>query len=475
MRNIYRFLYVLPLLVTALFITGCTSDEETPPPTGQTVQPPPPIVLAAPSAGNAVDATETPNTTPVTNIHGSNPADISVILDDFQFAILARPTKIMTSKLVAPIMDALLSDAPDNQNPLSQLQTQTGIAVTQIDRVLVLGSVPIPEPTNNPAIYDPQATELEAIDAAPADENQPAPDDSEPTPDDSEPTPDDSEPAPDDSEPAADDSEPTPVPDEIAAKKPPTVKYGAGITLLDGADIDTLVAKLKAGGFKATTVAGVELWQQSFIEQFAVHIKDPSTIMVGSKPELLRMVAGKGGNNALAKIVSSLSGDNLLAVAADTKSVFGSDLDGGAFNELLAETPQIAPVIAFMKKVDSSAIAINPDSDTPIFIELLRPDEKTTNDVLTQIDFFASLGKSILPNQVRQFETNPNAKPEMIEALTMANTLVQNISVTKKDKTVTVSLKTDDAVRAQIIKFIKMGIANSNDGNTLELPSSVPQ
>jgi hypothetical protein len=454
MRNIYRFLYVLPLLVTALFITGCASDEETPPPTGQTVQPSPPIVTAAPSAGNAAGATETPNTTPVTNIHGSNPVDISVILDDFQFAILARPTEIMNSKIVAAIMDALLSDARDNQNPLSQLQTQTGIAVTQIDRVLVLGSVPIPEPTNNPAIYDPQATELEAIDAAPADENQPAPDDSEPAPD---------------------DYEPTPVPDEIAAKKLPTVKYGAVITLLDGVDIDTLVAKLKAGGFKATNVAGVELWQQSFIEQFAVHIKDSSTIMVGSKPELLQMVAGKGGNNALAEIVSSLSGDNLLAVAADTKSVFGSDLDGGAFNELLAETPQIAPVIAFMKKVDSSAIAINPDSDTPIFIELLTPDEKTTNDVFTQINFFASLGKSILPNQVRQFETNPNAKPEMIEALVMANTLVQNISVTKKDKTITVFLKTDAVIRAQIIKFMKMAIDNANAGDALQLPSGVPQ
>jgi hypothetical protein len=454
MRNIYRFLYVLPLLVTALFITGCASDEETLPPTGQTVQPSPPIVIAAPSAGNAVGATETPNTTPVTNIHGSNPADISVILDDFQFAILARPTEIITSKLVAPIMDALLSDAPDNQNPLSQLQTQTGIAVTQIDRVLVLGSVQIPEPTNNPAIYDPQATEREAIDAAPADENQPARDDSEP---------------------ASDDYEPTPVPDKIAAKKPPTVKYGAVITLLDGVDIDTLVAKLKAGGFKATTVAGVELWQQSLIEQFAVHIKDSSTIMVGSKPELLQMVAGKGGNNALAEIVSSLSGDNLLAVAADTKSVFGSDLDGGAFNELLAETPQIAPVIAFMKKVDSSAIAINPDSDTPIFIELLTPDEKTTNDVFTQINFFASLGKSILPNQVRQFETNPNAKPEMIEALVMANTLVQNISVTKKNKTITVFLKTDAVIRAQIIKFMKMAIDNANAGDALQLPSGVPQ
>lgn len=446
MRNIYCFLYILPLLVTALFITGCNSDEETPPLADRTVQPPPSIVIDTPSAENAARATDTPDPAPVTNIHGSNPADTSVILDDFQFAILARPTKIMTSKLVAPIMDALLSDAPDNQNPLSQLQNQTGIAVTQIDRVLVVGSIPIPEPTNNPAIYEPQGIESEAIDAARTNGNT--------------------------SDPA--DFESEPVLDEPAGKKPPTVKYGVVITLLDGVDIDTLVAKLKAGGFKATTVDGVELWQQSFIEQLAVHIKDPSTIMLGSKPELLQMVAGNGGDNALAKIVSSLSDDNLLAVATQTKSVFDSIPDR-AFDELLANTPQIAPIIAFMKNVDSSAIAINPDSDTPIFIELLTPDEKTTNDVFTQVNFFASLGKSILPNQVRQFETNPNAKPEMIEALTMANTLVQNISVTKKDKTVTVSLKTDDAVRAQIIKFIKMGIANSNDGNTLELPSSVPQ
>ena len=244
--------------------------------------------------------------------------------------------------------------------------------------------------------------------------------------------------------------------------------------MLDGADIETLVSKLKAGGFKATTVDGVVIWQQSFIKQFAVHIQNPSTIMIGSKPELLQMIAGNGGDNALAKIVSSLNSDNLLAVATETKSVFDSVPDW-AFDELFAETPQIAPVIAFMKKVDSSAIAINPDSDTPIFVELLTPDEKTTTDVFTQINFFASLGKSILPNQVRQFETNPNAQPEMIEALTMANTLVQNISVTTKDKTITVSLKTDGVIRAQIIKFMKMAIENANDDSTLELPSSISQ
>ena len=63
----------------------------------------------------------------------------------------------------------------------------------------------------------------------------------------------------------------------------------------------------------------------------------------------------------------------------------------------------------------------------------------------------------------------------MIEALMMANTLVQNISVTKKDKTITVSLKTDAVIRAQIIKFMKMAIDNANAGDALELPSGVPQ
>ena len=446
MRNIYRFFYVLPFLVTALFITGCDSDEETPPLTDKAVQPLTPIVIDTPSAGNAEAVTDTPSTTPATNIHGSNTVDATVILNDFQFAVLARPTKIMASKLVAPIVEAWIANAPTNQNPLSQLQAQTGITVTQIDQVLLLGSIPIPDQTNNPTIPEPQGTESEAIEAALTNGNTPDPA----------------------------DFESEPVLDETAGQKPPTLKYGAVITLLDGADIETLVSKLKAGGFKATTVDGVVIWQQSFIKQFAVHIQNPSTIMIGSKPELLQMIAGNGGDNALAKIVSSLNSDNLLAVATETKSVFDSVPDW-AFDELFAETPQIAPVIAFMKKVDSSAIAINPDSDTPIFVELLTPDEKTTTDVFTQINFFASLGKSILPNQVRQFETNPNAQPEMIEALTMANTLVQNISVTTKDKTITVSLKTDGVIRAQIIKFMKMAIENANDDSTMELPSSISQ
>jgi len=438
MRNIYHYLHVLTLLVAVLFITGCDSDEETPPPLS-------PIVIDAPTAGNAEGTTDTPSTTPVTNIHGSNSADTSVILDDFQFAVLARPTKIMTSKLVAPIMEAMLSAAPGNQNPLSQLQAQTGIAVTQIDRVLVLGSIPIPEQNDEPTIYEQQGNAFEPIEAAPADENQPAPETTV--------------------EPALDDAD---------DKKPPTMKYGAVITLIDDANTESLIARLKEGGFEVTTVDGRDIWQNSLFEEFAVHIKDNSTIMLGSKPELLQMVAGKGGDNALAELVSSLSGDNLLVVATETKSIFDSVPDW-AFDELFAETPLIAPVVAFMNKVSSSAIAINPDSDTPIFIELMTPDEETTIDVFTQVNFFASLGKSLLPNQVLQFEANPNAEPEMIEALKMANTLVQNLSVTKTDNTITVSLTTNGELRAQFIKFIKMGIAHAKDGSTLEVPESIPQ
>ncbi|MBT4695019.1 MAG: hypothetical protein HOB73_16910 [Planctomycetaceae bacterium] len=433
MHNIYRYHHVLPLLVAALFITGCDSEEETPPPL-------PPIVVDTTAAEATDRVTATSDTTPVTNIHGSNSVDTSVILNKFQIAVLARPTKLLTAKLVAPIIEALVSNAPSNQNPLGQLQAQTGIAITQIDRVLVLGSIPIPEQIDEPTIYEREGNAFEPIEAAPADENQPDP-----------------------------ETTVEPVVDAADEKKPPSVKYGAVITLLQGANTEALAAKLKDGGFEVTTVDGIDIWQSSFNEEFAVHIKDNSTIMLGSKSELLQMVAGKGGDNALAELVSSLSGDNLLAIATETKSAFDS-VPAWAFDELFAETPQIAPVVAFLKKVSSAAIAINPDSDTPIFIELMASDEETTIDVFTQVNFFASLGKSLLPNQVLQFEANPNAEPEMIEALKMANTLVENISVTKTNNTITVSLKTNDALRAQIMTFIKMGIANAIDGSGVELP-----
>lgn len=433
MVNIYRYLNVLPLLVTVLFFTGCDSDEKASPP-------PPPIVDNSSTAANTEDITDTSGATPVTNIHGSNSADTSVILDDFQFAVLARPTKIMASKLVAPIMDALLSAAPDNQNPLSQLQAQTGIAVTQIERVLVLGSIPIPENNDESIIDEPQAITTETIV-----ENQPTP-----------------------------DSDAEPMPDTGDEQTLPTPKYGVVITLLEDANTDSLITKLKDSGFEATNEDGYEVWQNSFSDELAIHVKDSSTIMLGSKPELMQMVAGFGGDNALSQLVSSLSEDNLLVVATETKSVFDS-VPEWAFNELYKETPQLAPVVAFMKKVSSSAIAINPDSNTPIFIELMTPDEESTIDVFTQVNFFASLGKSILPNQVRQFESNPNAEPEMIEALKMANILVQNISVTKTDNTITVSLETNDALRAQLIKFVKMGIANAQEKAVLEVPASSPQ
>jgi len=433
MVNIYRYLNVLPLLVTVLFFTGCDSDEKASPP-------PPPIVDNSSTAANTEDITDPSGATPVTNIHGSNSADTSVILDDFQFAVLARPTKIMASKLVAPIMDALLSAAPDNQNPLSQLQAQTGIAVTQIERVLVLGSIPIPENNDESIIDEPQAITTETIV-----ENQPTP-----------------------------DSDAEPMPDTGDEQTLPTPKYGVVITLLEDANTDSLITKLKDSGFEATNEDGYEVWQNSFSDELAIHVKDSSTIMLGSKPELMQMVAGFGGDNALSQLVSSLSEDNLLVVATETKSVFDS-VPEWAFNELYKETPQLAPVVAFMKKVSSSAIAINPDSNTPIFIELMTPDEESTIDVFTQVNFFASLGKSILPNQVRQFESNPNAEPEMIEALKMANILVQNISVTKTDNTITVSLETNDALRAQLIKFVKMGIANAQEKAVLEVPASSPQ
>ena len=433
MFNIYRYINVLPLLVTVLFFTGCDSDEKASPP-------PPPIVDNSSTAANTEDITDTSGATPVTNIHGSNSADTSVILDDFQFAVLARPTKIMASKLVAPIMDALLSAAPDNQNPLSQLQAQTGIAVTQIERVLVLGSIPIPENNDESIIDEPQAITTETID-----ENQPAP-----------------------------DSVAEPMPDTADEQTPPTPKYGVVITLLEDANTDSLITKLKDSGFEAINEDGYEVWQNSFSDELAIHVKDSSTIMLGSKPELMQMVAGFGGDNALSQLVSTLSEDNLLVVATETKSVFDS-VPEWAFDELYEETPQLAPVVAFMKKVSSSAIAINPDSNTPIFIELMTPDEESTIDVFTQVNFFASLGKSILPNQVRQFESNPNAEPEMIEALKMADILVQNISVTKTDNTITVSLETNDALRAQLIKFVKMGFANAKEKAVLEVPASSPQ
>jgi hypothetical protein len=433
MFNIYRYINVLPLLVTVLFFTGCDSDEKASPP-------PPPIVDNSSTAANTEDITDTSGATPVTNIHGSNSADTSVILDDFQFAVLARPTKIMASKLVAPIMDALLSAAPDNQNPLSQLQAQTGIAVTQIERVLVLGSIPIPENNDESIIDEPQAITTETIV-----ENQPTP-----------------------------DSDAEPMPDTGDEQTLPTPKYGVVITLLEDANTDSLITKLKDSGFEAINEDGYEVWQNSFSDELAIHVKDSSTIMLGSKPELMQMVAGFGGDNALSQLVSSLSEDNLLVVATETKSVFDS-VPEWAFNELYKETPQLAPVVAFMKKVSSSAIAINPDSNTPIFIELMTPDEESTIDVFTQVNFFASLGKSILPNQVRQFESNPNAEPEMIEALKMANILVQNISVTKTDNTITVSLETNDALRAQLIKFVKMGFANAQEKAVLEVPASSPQ
>ena len=431
MRNIYRYRHILTLLVTVLVIAGCDSDEE--------VQPPlPPIVGDTTAVDTTKGVTDTADTTPATNIHGSNSVDTSVILDDFQFAVLARPTKLMTAKLVAPIMDALSSSS--NQNPLSQLQAQTGIAITQIDRVLVLGSIPIPEQIDAATTYEQQGNAFEPIEAASADENQPDP-----------------------------ETTIAPVPDVADDKQPPAMKYGAVITLLDDANTKSLIARLKEGGFEVTTIDAVDIWQNNFIQEFAVHIKDNSTIMLGSKPELLQMIAGKGGDNALAELVSTLSGDNLLAIASETKSVFDS-VPNWAFDRLAVETPQIAPIITFMKKVSSSAIAINPDSDTPIFIELMAPDEETTIDVFTQINFFVSLGKSILPNQVLQFEANPNAEPEIIEALKMADTLVQNISVTKTDNTITVSLKTNSELREQIIKFIKIGIKNAQDGSALELP-----
>jgi|TARA_B110000438_G_scaffold236590_1_gene233737 hypothetical protein len=433
MFNIYRYINVLPLLVTVLFFTGCDSDKKASPPL-------PPIVIDTPTAENVADATDTPSTTPVTNIHGSNSVDTAVILDEFQFAVLARPTKIMASKLVAPIMDTLLSAAPDNQNPLSQLQAQTGIAVTQIERVLVLGSIPIPENNDESIIDEPQAITTETIV-----ENQPTP-----------------------------DSDAEPMPDTGDEQTLPTPKYGVVITLLEDANTDSLITKLKDSGFEAINEDGYEVWQNSFSDELAIHLKDSSTIMLGSKPELMQMVAGFGGDNALSQLVSSLSEDNLLVVATETKSVFDS-VPEWAFNELYKETPQLAPVVAFMKKVSSSAIAINPDSNTPIFIELMTPDEESTIDVFTQVNFFASLGKSILPDQVRQFESNPNAEPEMIEALKMANILVQNISVAKTDNIITVSLETNDALRAQLIKFVKMGFANAKEKAVLEVPASSPQ
>ncbi|MEC7566728.1 MAG: DUF1559 domain-containing protein [Planctomycetota bacterium] len=416
------------LLALPLCFAGCDSDEQ----------------AAAPDAGNEIvqtpqekeqnSASENQGSTASAPdiLHGTNQADPTIVLDDFQIAILLKPTPLFESELFAVILDAL-SIAGSDSDPRQQLEQQLGISVTDIDHILLLGSIPLAA-NNTELEMDPESeneileTEKPDAESSPVEPVEKLDEAASPEPESSTP--------------------------------PPAFQYGAAINFASKSVFDQVTSKLLSLGFVPSTMDGQPVFRFPFPNGPVLHVKNETTLLLGSEPELKQMIAGSGGNNPLAESLTNVSGDHALAIVTHSESLLNA-IPEMELQQAMVGNPYLAPIMEFMKKVQSTAIAVNPDADIPVYIELLASDKETTTDVFMQVNLFASLGKSLLPNQVKQFEANPNTDPVALETLRVANDLVQNILVEQHDNQITVSVSIDKALRTRVLDLAKNSIGNA--------------
>ena len=80
-------------------------------------------------------------------------------------------------------------------------------------------------------------------------------------------------------------------------------------------------------------------------------------------------------------------------------------------SELGLPLPQIGQLLEIAQKVNTSIVALNPDSDTPVFLQLAAEDAQASKGIFMQLNALTTLAKVMLPAQVQQFESNPNTDP----------------------------------------------------------------
>ena len=103
--------------------------------------------------------------------------------------------------------------------------------------------------------------------------------------------------------------------------------------------------------------------------------------------------------------------------------------------------------------MNTSIVALNPDSDTPVFLQLAAEDAQASKGIFMQLNALTTLAKVMLPAQVQQFESNPNTDPITLR-VQFGSELAQNLNVTNEADTITISMTWNAALRTQLLELV---------------------
>ena len=404
------------------------------------------------------DESEEPGPNEV-ELYGENSIDTRVILDEFEIAVWINAERLLKSSVVEKFLTLASEDAPPGTDPLTSLERDLGIDPSLIESVLFLAAIPELPDTTSAEQYKDEIDVLEELQdgnggdieggfALPVDSQTQA---------------------------SADDSIPS-QPNVIelpATSAEPEVQYGAVISFTKAVDLSGVAEKITTSRnfdyvdnqLVSNQIEGTQADYngKAYIRgangQPSVFIKDNKTLLVASEEQLQAMMDGQAGGNDLAAMVGKIEGDNTFVFAANVEespeALSKINLQG------MGMAGQFLQVLELAKKAKTALLAINPDSDKPIYLQLAGREEKDSKDIFLQLNSLATLAKVMLPAQVQQFQSNPNVDEATLGALTAGAELAQNLSVNNDNNVVTVTLTWNTALRNQLLNLVTVAAGNA--------------
>lgn len=385
-------------------------------------------------------------------LYGENSIDTSVILDEFEIAIWMNARRLLESDVVERFLTLASEDAPTGTDPLTSLERDLGVDPSLIESALFLAAIPDLPDTPSAEQYREEIEVIEGL----QDQNE-----GDIEGDFALPVETQTQASTDDSAPSQPD-----IIDPPVTSAEPEVEYGAVISFTKAVDLSGVAEKITTSRnfdyvdnqLISNHIAGTEADYngKTYIRgangKPSVFIKDDKTLLVASEEQLHAMMIGQGGGNDLAAMVGKIEGDNTFVFAANVEespaALSKVNLKG------MGMAGQFLQVLELAKKAETFLLAINPDSDTPIYLQLAGREEKDSKDIFLQLNSLATLAKVMLPAQVQQFQSNPNVDAATLGALTAATELAKNLSVKNDNNIVTVTLTWNTTLRNQLLNLV---------------------
>ena len=405
------------------------------------------------------DESEEPGSNEV-ELYGENSIDTSVILDEFEIAVWINAERLLKSSVVEKFLALASEDAPPGTDPLTSLERDLGVDPSLIESALFLAAIPdLPDTTS----AEQYREEIEVIEGL-QDENEGDIEGDFALPVDTQ-----TQASTEDSAPSQPD-----IIDPPGTSAEPDVQYGAVISFTKAVDLTGVAEKITTSRnfdyvdnqLVANHIEGTQAdhkgnaYTRGADGQPSVFIKDDKTLFVASEEQLHAMMDGQGGQSDLAAMVGKIGGDNTFVFAANMEDS-PEALSSVNLKGLGAAPPQLMQVFELAKKVKTSLLAINPDSDTPIYLQLAGREEKDAKDIFLQLNSLATLAKVMLPAQVQQFQSNPNVDEATLGALQAGAELAKNLSVKNDNNIVTVTLTWNTTLRNQLLNLVTVAAGNA--------------